>query len=83
MNLLGLPIAEGLEVDGDNTISPYCAIAVVKGFDSSGEEVHAVVITDGMSAIEASGLLHFATVALDEQLKVLSGAKPKKSSKKK
>lgn len=83
--LLGLPIAAGEGLDGPEgyTVSPYAAIAIVRGFDSNQDEVHAVVMSEGMSAIEAAGLLHFATVAIDEQLRVLSDVKPKKSSKKK
>jgi hypothetical protein len=76
--ILGLPLAHELETEGDYAVSPYSVVAVVRGFDSDGEEVHAVVVSEGMSAIEASGLLHFATVAMDEQLKVISGAKPEK-----
>lgn len=83
--LLGLPVAAGEGLDGPEgyTVSPYAAIAIVRGFDNNQEEVHAIVMSDGMSAIEAAGLLHFGTVAIDEQIKVLTGAKPKKSKSKK
>ena len=67
--ILGLPLAKGLPQADDYTMSPHTAIAVVKGFDSDGDEFYSVVMTEGLSPVDAAGLLRYATIYTDESLK--------------
>jgi hypothetical protein len=76
--ILGLPIESELPED----IMPFSAIAVVKAFDSDGDEVHAVIMTDDMTPFEGSGLLNFGSLYTDELLRRTFSAKGKSSKKK-
>lgn len=67
--IMGLPISNPLPVGEDYSVSPYSAIAVIKGIDSDGDDVYAVIMTDGMTPTEGAGLLHFAVLYVDERLR--------------
>lgn len=69
--ILGLPLLANLPTSGDYTVSPISAIAVVKGIDSDGDEVYAVVMTEGMTPVESAGLVQFASTYADEVLRGL------------
>lgn len=74
--ILGLPIARQLPTSGSYTVSPYAAIAVVKCFDSDGDEIYAVITTEKMSAIEGAGLLKYADVYIEEKMRQVVNASP-------
>jgi hypothetical protein len=67
--ILGLPVSEGLPSDGSFTFSPYAVAAVVKGIDSDGDEGYAVLVTDGMMAMDLAGIAKYLTLYADERLK--------------
>lgn len=81
--ILGLPVEAGLPDDRDGYyVSPILAIAVVKAIDSDGDEVHAVIMSEGMTPVEGSGLLNFGKIYTDEILRKTFSAKNQSSKKK-
>lgn len=75
----------GLEVDQDlpEGIMPYSAVTIVKAMDNDGDEVHAVILTENISAFEASGLINFGQLYINDVLrKTFKGAKNRPSSQK-
>ena len=68
---LGMPLV-GLPESGDYTIHPLSAIVVMKGMDSDGDEVYAVLMTENMSPLEGVALARYAdiyaTVKIEEML---------------
>jgi hypothetical protein len=79
--ILGLPIAGELPSDDNYTISPYSAIAVMKGIDSDGDEVYAVVMTENMSPVEGAGFARYLSLYADEMVRetfVTSGSSEEK-----
>lgn len=60
--VLGLPLSLTDLDDPDYVVSPIGAIVIFKGMDSDGDEVHTMTCTDGMTWIEALGLLEFGKI---------------------
>jgi hypothetical protein len=66
MEIAGLPVNVVTTVD---TVSPYAAIAVIKGIDSDGDDVYAFLMTDGMTDVDAAGLVQYAKAFIDNSLR--------------
>jgi hypothetical protein len=68
---LGMPLV-GLPESGNYTVHPLSAIVVMKGMDSDGDEVYAVLMTENMSPLEGVALARYAdiyaTVKIEEML---------------
>lgn len=68
---LGMPLV-GLPETGDYTVHPLSALVIMKGMDSDGDEVYAVLMTDNMSPLEGVALAKYAdiyaTLKIEEML---------------
>lgn len=67
LTVLGMPL--NWEEPPGYTVSPLSALVVMKGIDDDGDEVYAVMVTDGMSSVEAGGLATYAGVYCGEMMK--------------
>lgn len=67
LTVLGLPL--NWEEPEGYTVSPLSAIVVMKGIDDEGDEVYAVMVTEGMTPVEAGGLVKYASVYTGEMMK--------------
>lgn len=66
--VLGLPLHLG-EGDADDIMSPLAAVTVLKYLDSEGTVSYMVRgTTEGVSTVEAIGMVRYALVKLEEQL---------------
>ena len=84
--ILGLPLESKLPDDwseGGYHVSPVSALTIVKAIDSDGDEVHAVLFSEGMSFFEASALVNFGLIYTNEMLRKSFKSAKDGSSKKK
>lgn len=65
--VFGLPLE--WEAEEGYVISPIAAVVVIKAIDSDGEEIHAVVVTPGLTAVEALGMARMAVIHAEENVK--------------
>ena len=65
--VLGLPL-EWTD-DPEVTVTPYSALVVMKGINSNGNEVFAVVNTTGLTNVEALGFLNFAKLYIEDEVR--------------
>jgi len=67
LTVLGLPLQ--WEEPPNYTVSPISALVIMKGIDDDGDEVYAVMVTEGMTSVEAGGLANYADVYCGEMMK--------------
>ncbi len=67
LTVLGMPL--NWEEPPNYTVSPISAIVAMKGIDDDGDEVYAVMVTDGMNSVEAGGLAAYANLYCTEMMK--------------
>lgn len=78
--VLGLPLV--WEETDDYTISPLHALVIMKGIDSDGDEVHSVIMTENISALEGVGMARYASLYCEDELLGQIHASTGKSQKK-
>ena len=65
--------ALGMDLDWEDeegvTISPLSCILISKGIDNDGDEVYAVMHTEGLTDVEALGMLNFGKLHCEDMVK--------------
>lgn len=66
-NVAGIPL-DWRDEGGDN-VFPLAALVIFKAVDKDGEEVHAIVPTEGLTEVDALGMAHYAVLYAEDQVR--------------